>query len=157
MLANTGQWTLQAQPWAGKPTRKEGNVLFCALWGLGLDRPKEHFNIKILLVLKLIGTSRKSVQNIQQSLVFFCLFVSTVVRNLWNWLCQKAVETGNTSMFRKELDKSVDNKSIEIHWRKGPKVLASVSLIQTNADVGKDCRSGQVPPSWTRWSKALSQ
>jgi len=41
-----------------------------------LDRPKRYFNIKILLVLKLIGTSRKSVQGKR--------FFFPVVVNFWN-------------------------------------------------------------------------
>lgn len=47
---------------------KMSRPVLSEVWAL--DRPKRYFNIKILSVLKLIGTSRKSVQIIQREAPF---------------------------------------------------------------------------------------
>ena len=144
MLANTGRWMAQARSCAGKPWEKREvrRPVLSEVWVL--DRPKKRFNITLLLLLKLIGARRKSVQKVQEKSTFF-LFPLTVEVKFWNWLPQEVVETDSISPFQKELDKSVDNKSIKIYWRKGSgrDVYANIPDPR-NVDVGEDCRSWQV-------------
>lgn len=69
-----GWWVSQARSRAGKPRAKREVCRPVLSEISALDRPKGSFNIKLLLVLKLIGCRRKSVQNIQEKSTFFILW-----------------------------------------------------------------------------------
>lgn len=158
VLADTGRWMLQARSRAGKPREKRAmcRSMLSEVWAL--DRPKELFNIKLRHVLKLIGSRRICSKPSREKYLFF---FSAVEVKFWNCLSQEVVETDSINLFKKGLDKSMDNKPMKIYWRKGSgrDVCANISNLR-NVGLGEGSwimASHSGSPSWGRQTKGLTE